>query len=633
MPGSSPRLLLVDDDPGAILAMRSVLADYPDLRFATCGEDALRSMRDARPDLVIVDAQMPGMSGLEVCRSVRADPLLREIPVIVATAQGTGRIEEASLAVGALHFMTKPLHPESLRARVRAILRGQSLLGGPHPLPPQAPSARPHLLVVDDDAAATHLLRSALSDLGTIDVAANGTRALELAREIVPDLILLDVHMPGLDGFEVCAALKGSDVLRHVPVVFVTRFGDPATEARALDLGASDFITKPYATAVLKARVRNLLELKRRTDAELRAVASRWRQLADDRVADIVRTASDAILTCDASGRVMLANASAADLLGVSRDELVGQPLECWLDGVEGLDTMATKSPLRLQARRKDGAGVPVEASVSRLDGDAGATLTLLLRDVSVRDRLEAESRARAAAEAARAAKARLVGWLAHEMGNPLNGLLGFMQMVLADAADAPSPGQRRRVEHALESGRMLQRLIGDLLELSRCEDSSLRLERVAVDAASLVRQAVAAAEPLANGEGISLGLEGDGQPLWVQADPQRLSQCLLNLLTNGVKYNRRGGQVTTRLVPGKASVRIEVVDNGIGMNEEQLAHLFEPFNRLGRQHSRIAGTGLGLLITRHLVDAMGGQLHVESRVGSGSRFAIELPAGTEPAR
>lgn len=632
MPGSSPRLLLVDDDPGAILAMRSMLADFPDLRFATCGEDALRSMREVPPDLVILDAQMPGMSGLDVCRSLRADPLLSEIPVIVATAHGSGQIEQDALDVGALHYVTKPLHPESFRARVRAILRGRSPLGAPQPLQPPADPDRPRLLVVDDDASAVHLLRSTLSNFGAISVASNGARALELAREAPPELILLDAHMPGLDGFEVCAALKGDDALHHVPVVFVTRFGDSAAEARALDLGASDFITKPYATAVLKARVRNLLELKRRTDAELHAVASRWRQLADDRIADIVRTASDAILTCDASGRIMLANASAADLLGAGSVELIGQPLERWLGGIESLETMAGLVPVRLQVRREDGSCVPVEASVSRLDDAAGAALTLLLRDMSSRDRLEAESRARVAAEAAKVAKARLMGWLAHEMGNPLNGLLGFMQVVLADATDAPSPTQRRRLELALDSGRMLQRLVGDLLELSRCEDSSLRLERVAVDVTSLVRQALATVEPLALAEGVDLRLEGDGRPLSVLADPQRLSQCLANLLTNGVKYNRRGGQVSARLVAGQASVCIEVADNGIGMDEAQLKHLFVPFNRLGRQHSRIAGTGLGLLITRHLVNAMGGQLHVESRVGSGTRFTIELPAGTEPA-
>jgi DNA-binding response OmpR family regulator len=303
------RLLLVDDDPSTIQVMSRMLAQFRDQRFATSGESALRLARESTPDLVLMDIGMPGMTGLDVLEQMKADPTLANVPVIFATGHDSTALQVIALSKGATDFVTKPLVATQLTSRVRAHLRAKLLIEDAKrsrsmPDDPGVPSnpLAPRILIVDDDTASIHILRHTLAAMGDLHFAKSGAEALLLARQIVPDLILLDAHMPGTDGFDVCRSLKAEAKFQHVPIAFVTRFSDPRYEMRALDLGAADFIAKPYTGAVLQARVRNLLDLKRRTDAELQAVREHWRRVGDARVADIVAAASVSIVTCDADG-------------------------------------------------------------------------------------------------------------------------------------------------------------------------------------------------------------------------------------------------------------------------------------------------------------------------------------------
>ena len=214
------------------------------------------------------------MSGIDVFEQMKADPALARVPVIFATSHDSTALQVIALRKGAADFVTKPLVATQLTSRVRARLRAKLLVedqtrDGTVPDLPDAPSnlLAPRILIVDDDTASIHILRHTLAAMGDRHFAKSGEEALRLAWRIVPDLILLDAHMPGIDGFDVCRSLKAK--YKHVPIAFVTRFSDPRYEKRALDLGAADFIAEPYTGAILQARLRDLLALKRRTDAEL----------------------------------------------------------------------------------------------------------------------------------------------------------------------------------------------------------------------------------------------------------------------------------------------------------------------------------------------------------------------------
>jgi len=635
------RLLLVDDDPSAIQVMARMLSQYPDQRFATSGAAALRLAREATPDLIVLDVDMPGMTGLDVCEALKADPILAGVPVIFATSHDpTTLLQVTAFQKGASDFITKPLIAAQLTARVRAHLRAKQLIedlqrdslasGATPPLPG---TRMPRLLIVDDDIASIHVLRHALAAMGDFHFAKNGEEALDLARRLVPDLILLDAHMPGLDGFDVCKTLKAEAAFTHVPIAFITRFSDPRNEMRALDLGAADFIAKPYTRAILQARVRNLLDLKQRTDAELQAVREHWRRVGEARVADIVGAASDAIVSCDADAKVVLINAAACRMFGVEHTQAIGAPMQALLGEGALTDNQAEDAPVRTTITRASGECFPTEMSVSRVGEGSDCLTTVMLRDISDRERLEAESRSRIEAETASRTKTLMLSYIAHEMGNPLNGMMGFAQLMAADDSNPMPPVQAERLTQILASGRHLEVLMRDVMDLGRFETGKLTVELRPVNAARCAQDATEAVSALAQQAGVKLASLLASVITHCAADAGRLHQCLVNLLTNAIKYNRPGGWARIEVTSDSREVAIAVRDNGFGLDALQRQHLFEPFNRLGRQLAATPGAGLGLVITRQLVEAMNGQLRVESEPGQGSCFTITLPGAPNPSQ
>ncbi|MDR7334364.1 response regulator [Roseateles asaccharophilus] len=622
------RILLVDDEAESIKLMRSMLSEFVQVRFATSAIDALRQIRASRPDLVIVDFNMPGMTGLQLCEELQRDPMFESLPVIVATADRPTELECAALQRGAVDFLTKPLNRETFLARVRAHLRSHELASRLKEIvqsgdePADADVAPARLLVVDDDVSAIRLIQKAVQGLGVVHFATTGDGALRKLHEIRPDVILLDASMPGLDGFSVCAAIKSQAEFAHIPVVFITRFADAEREKRALDLGAADFVSKPFDVSVLRARIRNLLTLKTRIDSEIRAMAAHWRRLADSRVADIVRTASDGVIACDASEHVMLLNDAAARILGCDATAAVGQHIDQTMAGMGDSMEAARRAPVRMQFHAPDGTTRVLEVRAS--EAESGRLITLIIRDIAEREQLEQARQAQVVAEASAKAKSRLIAWVCHEMGAPLNAILGFSQL-LQLGGGVTGETDLKRLQYVRDAAGQLQALLADLMDVSRHEAGTLAIQVQAGDARDAIRSAIETVQPLATQVGAVVHLPSLDAEVPVMADTQRLRQCLVNLLTNGIKYSGEGRRVTLDLALTADETCIAVRDEGIGMSAAQQTALFEPFNRLGRENTTVVGTGLGLVISKSLVEAMGGRILVDSEPGIGTQFTLCL--------
>jgi signal transduction histidine kinase len=213
---------------------------------------------------------------------------------------------------------------------------------------------------------------------------------------------------------------------------------------------------------------------------------------------------------------------------------------------------------------------------------------------------------------------------VSHELRNPLNAILAFGQLLALE--DGLSDAQRHSVEQILAGGRHLLELVEDLLDLSRLAAGNLELSASPVDARDVVGQAAALCGPLAAEKALVLSVETAGEPVLAHADQRRLKQVLLNLISNAINYNRPGGSITLRVVPdGPERVRIDVIDTGVGMTAEQLSRLFKPFERLDAPLHGVEGNGLGLTVSKALVEAMGGSIDVVSTPGVGSAFSLRL--------
>jgi hypothetical protein len=268
-----------------------------------------------------------------------------------------------------------------------------------------------------------------------------------------------------------------------------------------------------------------------------------------------------------------------------------------------------------------------------RVQRDAVGTPVRMLGvnwDLTEKHAAEAARRDKETAERASRAKSEFLSRMSHELRTPLNAILGFAQVLELDQRDPLSAVQADRVGRVQKAGWHLLTLINEVLELSRIEAGALPLALAPVPLAGAVGESIELIAPTAAARGIAVELHLDRDaPALVRADPTRLRQVLLNLLSNAVKYNRDGGRVDVLIGGAGADATLRVRDTGHGMSEDQLAHLFEPFNRLGASDA-IEGTGIGLTITRRLVELMGGQIEAASRLGDGTEFSLRLPAAVE---
>jgi PAS domain S-box-containing protein len=292
-----------------------------------------------------------------------------------------------------------------------------------------------------------------------------------------------------------------------------------------------------------------------------------------------------------------------------------------------------TTYELEFRLCHKDGHAVPVlsRGFVLRAPDGAAIRVSGTNTDLTERDKLQEAQRRQLAAEAANAAKSEFLSRMSHELRTPLNAVLGFSRVMLDESREPLSDRHRKQVSHIQAAGRHLHQLVSDLLDLSRIETGQLRISIEPVDLASIIDEVFEILGSVSRPADVELAPLPLGHELpRVMADATRLRQVLFNLLSNALKYNRVGGKVWVEAAAMGDRLVIGVCDSGVGMTEVQLAHLFEPYNRLGREGGQIEGVGIGLNVTRALVEMMGGAITVNSVPGRGSSFRVSLAIAQE---
>jgi PAS domain S-box-containing protein len=398
-------------------------------------------------------------------------------------------------------------------------------------------------------------------------------------------------------------------------------------------LGRTLLSDSPSGGVIINAR--DVTERKA-AEAALRESEQRFRA--------VLENASDIISDLAPDGTILYESPSMERLMGHRVEDLIGKNA---FDYVHPEDVPATAEAFRmlmvdvgvpqrveLRFRHVDGSWRIIEAvgTAQLIDGEV-RSIIINSRDISERKKFEDElRRAKVEAESANRAKSEFLSRMSHELRTPMNSILGFAQLLERKEL---APNERRSVEHILKGGRHLLNLINEVLDISRIEANRQELSLEPVRASTVVPEALSLIRPLAVQRGCSIE-EGEGDPdAYLRADRQRLTQVLLNLLSNAVKYNRTNGSATIVWEPGgtveQPTLRMGVRDTGPGIAAESRGRIFEPFERLGAGQSGEEGTGLGLALSRRLVEAMGGTLTVESELGVGSTFWVELPRETSP--
>jgi len=362
----------------------------------------------------------------------------------------------------------------------------------------------------------------------------------------------------------------------------------------------------------------------------------------------LIESNIDALMTTDPAGIITDVNKQMEALTGCTRDELIGAPFKSYFTdparaeaGIKLVLSDKKVTDYELTACARDGKKTVVSYNATTFY-DRDRTLQGVFgvaRDVTERKRfeqalqetnVEMES-AKSAAEKANLAKSDFLSGMSHELRSPLNAILGFAQL-MDTATPPPSDVQKESITQILQAGWHLLKLINEILDLSVVESGKVSLSLEPVVLSEVLSECQTMMEAQAQQRGILMTFPQFEQPSFVWADQTRLKQIVINLLSNAIKYNQSSGRVTVDYtVISSDRIRISFKDTGAGLSPEKMAQLFQPFNRLGQEAGSVAGTGIGLVVTKQLVELMGGVLGVDSKVGEGSVFWVELRSTPAP--
>ena len=713
--GEKKRILVVDDVPENIWALIETLETAYDVIYATSGEEALDTVfSNDLPDVILLDIVMPGMDGYEVLQRLKADKRTSKIPVIFLTGKSEEEDETEGFRLGAWDYITKPFSMPVVHARIQSVINLKCEMDRRLFLKRQmenlnsqlehqvqqkmaelqqakealknhderyrhlferkieGTTALKKILIVDDNPENIHVLSDSLENDYEVMYATSGEEALKtIFSGDRPDLILLDIMMPGMDGYEVCARLKANAETWDIPVIFITAMNQVDDETKGLKLGAMDYIAKPFSMAVVRARISNALHLKDEMDrrilltrklremnqdlenrvnekvTELKEIHENLKK-SESRYRSIFENAVEGIYQSTPEGRLINASLSMAQILGYdSPEQLISSitdvETQCYVDPDDRkallkilLREGITKG-FETRMRRKDGEVIWVSLSARSVCDDQGKfqytegfCADITKQKTTEEALMESEKRLRQSQKME--ALGTLAGGIAHDFNNILFSMTGYSEMILKRLA--PESKEHIYIKEVLKAGHRARELVRQILSFSR----QTVKEKKPVFVNSLIKEVLKLlSSAFPSTIEIKQNIQSNG---WILADPVEIHQVVMNLCTNALHAMQgKKGILEVSLkdigtIPQDseisnssetvqdARVRLEVRDTGSGMPPEILDHIFEPYFTTKNKDE---GTGLGLATVYGIVKELGGDISVKSRIGQGSIFTIDF--------
>jgi len=503
-----------------------------------------------------------------------------------------------------------------------------------------------NILYIEDDAAIGLLMKTVVELHGDrVDVVSTGKEGLKLFETGQFDIVVIDYQLPDMTGIEI-----GRNILmesRDVPLIMVTGRGNERLASEALNLGFTEYLVKDDSDVFLEL-VPSVIEhcWKRKIEK------NQFRETRDlltevsDRFESLIQLSPDGLMVISEE-KVVYANPAMDYVFGDVRSaNLFGKKIQ----DLAPPDTAATISECLDQTVSQKLAKKTIQINVSGLNGsmrslDISAgycefsgvpAVQMVVHDVTESKVIEEELRvAKVTADGANRAKSDFLSSMSHELRTPLNAVLGFSQLLLLDQKDPISETHRSNVALIMRSGEHLLTLIDDLLDFSTIEAGRLTVSLEPHDLEPLINDAVGMIEFQAIGRGISIQTTNppahEGSPLAL-IDPNRFRQVMVNLISNAVKYNKDNGTIFISVAfHTPKSIRVSVRDTGMGIPGDLETDLFEPFERLNAEKKAIQGTGIGLPITKRLIELMGGRIGFESVLNIGSTFWVDVSVAEDP--
>ncbi|WP_392535109.1 ATP-binding protein [Nostoc sp. C117] len=502
------------------------------------------------------------------------------------------------------------------------------------------------ILVIDDTPENLNLLSAMLTEQGyKVRSVTKGSTGLRGANAVPPDLILLDVNMPEMNGYEVCQNLKANDRTREIPVIFISALGDVLDKIKAFAVGGVDYITKPFQIEEVLARIENHLTI-RQLQQQLQAQNQQLQQeihdrtKAEEKFAKVFRSSPNPIAIATVSeARFLDVNRSFLRISGYSLDEVIGHTAT-ELDLGKNTAPFAQKIQLlpesgslynqEFEFSTKSGEVKTILISIELIDLAGVSCALLIANDITERKHLENE----------------FISLVSHELRTPLTSTMGALDLLGSGQLGTLTEQGQKVLRIATTNNERLMRLVNDILDLERMKSGKIFMRKTKCNVADLLITATEAMQAMADKLQVQLIVNPLTIELW--GDSDRLLQTLTNLLSNAIKFSEPGDRVwisaiiseykavespenqyslTKKDTSSPKYVLITIQDEGRGIPEDKLQIIFERFQQVDASDSRNkGGTGLGLAICRNIVQQHNGKIWVQSILGEGSTFYVLLP-------
>lgn len=485
------------------------------------------------------------------------------------------------------------------------------------------------VLVVDDQPSNLQMIYEVLSfEPVTLLTAQNGSRAIDLAVKEHPDLILLDIMMPDMDGYEVCLKLKNNDDTKDIPIVFISALSEIENKLKGFEVGGVDYITKPFEEKEVLARVTAHLLIKKQQKALQNEINKRkW---AEHYTSSMIRNLSVGIITINHTGKIILVEGEAINELGIYQKELMNQSKQILFDRFPEFlagynETLEGNKPCIIL--QKAGRYFQIIFTPVILNEDDIQGVSILINDIT--ELKEREKLIDTYAQELRKSnqdKDQFFSIMAHDLKGPLHGLINLSSILSDSPEKIPTNDLYEIASQINYASKNLYSLIDNLLQWSRIQNKRLVPNPETFSISEAIEKEINLHRINAEKKQISI-INAVNSSLTIYADKNMISTVLRNLISNAIKFSPKGNMIAINSDQKETMIHITVSDNGTGIDKKTLDNLFSSDTLLSNPGTAgEKGTGLGLVLVKEFVEMNNGKVTVESEVGKGSHFTISLP-------
>lgn len=588
------KILIVEDSATQAAQLEYILEknNYKVL-IAENGVKALDIIKDKQPDLVITDIIMPEMDGFELCEKIREDGKLAELPVIMLTQLSKPEDVTKGLKCGANDFIIKPYNGKSLTIHVKNIISIKNYQ--------KYIKEKVKILIVEDSLTQAESLKHLFENQGyKITIATNGDEAINLLEKESPSLIISDIIMQPIDGYELCKRIKKMDKFKDIPIILLTSLSEPVDIIHGVESKADYYFTKPYDEGYLISKVETLL-----------AIPLLQQKYNDEERIKISSIEEKYLLTSDNRQIIKLLLSTYENSVYQNRQLLKSKiELQQLNNQLEDLVKKRTVKLITEIKERKKTQKALQKAHDQLEDKVAKRTQQLQKANLKLQelDRL----------------KSMFIASMSHELRTPLNSIIGFTGIILQGMSGEITGDQRKELTMVKNSANHLLTLINDVIDVSKIETDRVELFIEEFNLADLMQEVKESFKVAVDEKNLKLSFKMP-ERLIIKGDERRIKQVIMNLLSNAVKFTDRG-EIEIKVRKEDKRVKVSVTDTGIGIKKEDMDKLFKQFSRIYVEGRPVTeGTGLGLYLSKKIVNLLGGQLKAESEFGKGSKFTFLL--------